>query len=105
MILWTVIPALKMELCAVIAGSVETLKVPYNFQTNQKPVYNIVYVMYCTKCSINNMTKEKRAFYGSTTTATTQTNQGLGGELYLFFNSMSKRVRNHAKYRVIKIKW
>ena len=54
-------------------------------------------VMYCTKCSINNMTKEKRAFYGSTTTATTPTNQGLGGELYLFFNSMSKRVRNHAK--------
>ena len=54
------------------------------------------FVMYCTKCSINNMTKEKRAFYGSTTTATTPTNQGLGGELYLFFNSMSKRVRNHA---------
>ena len=54
------------------------------------------FVMYCTKCSKNNMTKEKLAFYGSTTTATTPTNQGLGGELYLFFNSMSKRVRNHA---------
>ena len=32
------------------------------------------------------MTKEKHAVYGSTTTATTPTNQGLGGELYLFFN-------------------
>ena len=54
------------------------------------------FVMYCTKCSINNMTKEKRAFYGSTTTATTPTNQGLGGERSVFINSMSKRERNQA---------
>ena len=56
------------------------------------------FVMYCTKCSINNTTKEKLAFYGSTTTATTTTNQGLGGEQSVFIlYSISKSVHNSIK--------